>query len=393
LDASDVIEWLATQSFSDGRMGQFGGSYGGATSYQAAAEQPPHLLATAPMISPGSLYSDVIYPGGVKTTERGDIDVWPVTAQLLSLNRINADDEYAANRAHPTYDDYWQPRAITPRVSSIKVPILGIGGWLDANFRSGMLANVEAALDNTWVIYGQWPHLSPVAYQTDCNTCVPQPLPSGVTLAWFDHWVMQLPSVPLPLKAVFVSEEGPRGAGKGWQQVTWDRSASSRPHYQLSSDGTLAPASTASAVMTFHEPAEPDAAGGSAAFTSAALSADHVLTGHAELHLRATLSAADANFYVELIDLDAKGHETLVNDGFLKASHRDSDTAPVAVTPGSAIDYVIRIRGEHYRFVAGHSVRLRISGGKSTSLVPVTEAVDIMLQTGSPSTLHLSPEW
>jgi predicted acyl esterase len=82
LDAYDLIEWLATQPFSDGRMGQFGGSYGGFTSYQAAAEQPPHLLATAPMIPPGSLYHDVIYPGGIKSTERGNIDNWPVSADL-----------------------------------------------------------------------------------------------------------------------------------------------------------------------------------------------------------------------------------------------------------------------------------------------------------------------
>jgi predicted acyl esterase len=131
------------------------------------------------MISPGSLYQDVIYPGGMKTTERGDIDVWPVTAEFLSLGRIDADDEYAANRAHPTYDSYWQERAITPRVTQIHVPILGIGAWEDANFRSGMLANIEAGLDHTWAIYGQWPHLSPVSYQSECDTCVPEPLPSG----------------------------------------------------------------------------------------------------------------------------------------------------------------------------------------------------------------------
>ena len=76
-------------------------------------------------------------------------------------------------------------------------------------------ANIEAALDHTWAIYGQWPHLSPVAYESECDTCVPEPLPSGVTLAWFDHWVMQLPNVPLPKKPVFLSEEGPRGRWDG----------------------------------------------------------------------------------------------------------------------------------------------------------------------------------
>jgi predicted acyl esterase len=374
-------------------MGQFGGSYGGATSYQAAQEQAPHLLATAPMISPGSLYHDVIYPGGIKTTEHGDIDNWPDTAELLSLGRINADQEYAANRAHPTYDDYWQSRSITRRVATIKIPILGIGAWQDANFRSGMLANIEAALDNTWAIYGQWPHLSPVAYQDPCDACVPEPLPSGVTLAWFDHWVMQLPDVPLPLKPMFLSEEAPRDGEPRWRSLVWSKVASTTPSYQLGSDSTLAETAVATESVTFHEPAEPDAPRGSVTFTSAPLSADRVLMGHAELHLRASLSAQDASFYLELIDLDAAGKETLVNDGFLKASHRNSDVTPEPVAAGSAVDYVIPIRAAHYRFSAGHRLRLRVSGGKSTSLVPADPPVDITLQTGASSALYLAPGW
>lgn len=393
LDAHDLVEWLATQSFSDGRMGQFGGSYGGFTTYQAAAEQPPHLLAIAPMIAPGSLYHDVIYPGGIKTTEQGTIDMWPDTAEVLSLGRIDAADEYATNREHPTYDAYWQERSMSGRVAAIRVPILGIGGWEDANFRSGMLADIEGALDNTWAIYGQWPHLSPVAFNAECDTCVPEPLPSGVMLAWFDHWVKQLPDVPLPPEPVFLSEEGPRGVGKGFQEVAWQSSPSSTPSYELGSDGTLAARAIATDNIMFHEPAEPEAAGGSVAFTTAPLDADHVLLGHAALHLRATLSADDANFYVELIDLGPNDQETLVNDGFLKASHRESDTTPEPVTSGTAIDYVIPIRADHHRFVAGHSLRLRISSGKSDSLVPPAQPVDIAIHTGAASALYLSQGW
>nr|MDT0667366.1 CocE/NonD family hydrolase [Micromonospora sp. DSM 115978] len=44
-DARDLVEWLATQPFSDGRVGMFGESYGGQTTYGAAVEQAPHLVA------------------------------------------------------------------------------------------------------------------------------------------------------------------------------------------------------------------------------------------------------------------------------------------------------------------------------------------------------------
>jgi predicted acyl esterase len=59
-----------------------------------------------------------------------------------------------------------------------------------------------------------------------------------------------------------------------------------------------------------------------------------VLIGRPVLDLRATLSAADANFYVHLLDVDDKDMETLVNDGYLKASHRTSHTSPEPVRVG-----------------------------------------------------------
>ena len=48
------------------------------------------------MQSPSSLYHDVIFPGGIKTTERGAIDMWPELAVLTSEGVIDADAEYAA---------------------------------------------------------------------------------------------------------------------------------------------------------------------------------------------------------------------------------------------------------------------------------------------------------
>lgn len=393
IDAYDLIEWLAAQPFSDGRMGQFGGSYGGFTSYQAAAEQPPHLLATAPMIPPGSLYHDVIYPGGIKTTERGIIDAWPVTAELLSLGRINADAEYATNRAHPTFDAYWQERSMYGRVDAIQVPILTIGAWNDGNFRAGTLADIEAGISKTWAIYGQWEHRSPVALEAPCDSCVTEPLPSGVLLAWFDHWVKQLPNVPLPLEPLFISEEGPRGVGQGWRELSWNSAINPTPSYHLGADNTLSSDATATGSISFREPLDPTEAGGSVVFTTTPLDRDHVLAGHPTLHLRATLSASDANFYVELIDVQPNGEESLVNDGFLKASHRSSNTTPEPAIPGSPLDYVIAIRADHYRFAAGNRLRIRISGGDSMSLVPPEESVEVTLETGNSSTLHMPRDW
>src|SRR5882724_11020345 len=42
-DLHDIVEWAASQSWSDGRIGMVGAGYFGMTALEAAAERPPHL--------------------------------------------------------------------------------------------------------------------------------------------------------------------------------------------------------------------------------------------------------------------------------------------------------------------------------------------------------------
>ncbi|MEX1006440.1 MAG: CocE/NonD family hydrolase [Acidimicrobiia bacterium] len=51
-DGYDTVEWVAAQPFCNGRVGCYGTSYGGNTSWQAAIAAPPSLGAIAPVQSP-----------------------------------------------------------------------------------------------------------------------------------------------------------------------------------------------------------------------------------------------------------------------------------------------------------------------------------------------------
>lgn len=387
-DARDLVEWLARQPFCNGQVGQLGESYGGQTAYGAAVERPPHLRAAAPMQPPGNLYDDVIYPGGLKTTEGGALDRWPTGAEIMSGGRIDAEDEYATNRAHPTFDGYWQDRALVGRVADIQVPILAVGGWKDEFFRSGALTMIEGRPDKTWAFYGQWPHMSPVSYEEPPR---PDMLPAGILLAWFDRWLGVDERAPVPDQPTFASFEGPEGVGVGWRLLPWfpwsddERDATC---WMLGADGALEEEGT-EGTATIRQPAEPAEPGGACTFVSGVLAADRVLVGWPTLHFEAVLSAADAHFYAELLDVAPDGTETLVNDGFLKASHRSSHETPAPVRPGGRETYTMRIRANHWRFVTGHRVALRLSGGPSALLSPVSEPVTIEIGTGPSSTLRL----
>jgi predicted acyl esterase len=195
--------------------------------------------------------------------------------------------------------------------------------------------------------------------------------------------------VPIPAKPTFVSFEGPKAKSSGWRELsTWVPEGTSPVTYQLGSGGALTLSASPGQPVTLREPSESNGNSGAATFTSEPLDQDHVLLGRPVLDFRAKLSATDANFYVELLDVDQDNKATLVNDGFLKASHRKSHVTPEPVKVGESVDFHLEVRAQHYRFAAGHRVRLRITSGLRKNLVQPS-AVDVTIETGAAATLRM----
>ena len=64
-DAYDLIEWLAVQSWCNGKVGMSGTSYLAAAQWFTAAERPPHLAAINPEEGFSDLYRDMMVRGGM----------------------------------------------------------------------------------------------------------------------------------------------------------------------------------------------------------------------------------------------------------------------------------------------------------------------------------------
>lgn len=93
-DSFTIIEWLAAQPWSNGKVGMSGRSYPGMTQYQAAAQNPPSLKAIfAEMAGPAAY--DFIYRGGA--FKKDFIDAWGSGTRELDLGisrtpaRVDAD--------------------------------------------------------------------------------------------------------------------------------------------------------------------------------------------------------------------------------------------------------------------------------------------------------------
>jgi len=156
-DAAALIDWIATQSWSDGRVGMYGGSYEGFTQWAAAKHMPKALktiipaVAVAPGIDvpmDGNLFLSFVYPWPFYTTNSKALDD-TMYFNFARWNRLNH-DWYVSGRAyrdldkiegtpnpifeewiaHPTYDSYWQ--SMIPYENDfarINIPVLQTAGY------------------------------------------------------------------------------------------------------------------------------------------------------------------------------------------------------------------------------------------------------------------------
>ncbi len=68
-DGYDVVEWIATQAWSNGKIGTWGPSALGRIQYLTAKEKPPHLTCAVPLVAGPQYNYQEYYPGGVLREE------------------------------------------------------------------------------------------------------------------------------------------------------------------------------------------------------------------------------------------------------------------------------------------------------------------------------------
>jgi hypothetical protein len=156
-DAAALIDWIAAQPWSDGRVGMYGGSYDGFTQWAAAKHMPKALktiipaVAVAPGIDvpmDGNLFQSFLYPWPFYTTNVKGLDD-TTYFNFARWNRLNR-DWYVSGRAyrdldkidgtpnpifdkwiaHPTYDSYWQNMIpYKSEFARINIPVLQTAGY------------------------------------------------------------------------------------------------------------------------------------------------------------------------------------------------------------------------------------------------------------------------
>lgn len=144
-DHYEIIEWIAGQSWSDGRVLGIGSEYYAAAQWQMAIQNPPSLRCIAPVNGLVRPYHDWVFPGGLGSNEF--LQSWYED----SVRRQNAFPRNGPSRlvnfdmrlqmlAHPLYDDFWQIRSSLPYAAAITIPVFVADSWQQ---QRGITGNME----------------------------------------------------------------------------------------------------------------------------------------------------------------------------------------------------------------------------------------------------------
>ena len=191
-DGYDVVEWLAKQPWSNGKVAMFGGSYAGGDQWQVAGAHPPHLVAIAPVASVRygvdfpmahglfgaydeqwlTLTTGHPFHGSTFANDGLWNDIFTrlykqgKAFSTLDIEAGNPNPTFHTWISHPEFDAYW--KGLSPQkaeIAKIDLPMLVITGARDGD-QGGTLSFYKDVIDNHggnqpanyFLVVGPWDH-------------------------------------------------------------------------------------------------------------------------------------------------------------------------------------------------------------------------------------------
>ncbi len=434
-DGDDTLNWIARQTWSDGKVGMAGDSYVGIVQWKAALLQNPHLKAIFPVVSGYDDYRDRFYStgGAMKLGHRlewmsenlrvpgfhPDFEKYifhlPLrTSDVAATGQTS--EMYREVAAHPSFDAFWRAISVREHLDKIRIPVFAVGGWYDNYAQSDLEA--YAALHKSSglnrVVIGPWPHnMSAPFHGVDFGAGSAAPI-RNYQLEWFDQWLKgqdtQLMSTP-PVR-LFVM-----GANQWIESREWPPEQA-RPHsFYLQANGLLDEKPLGAGDDHYvYDPRDPaPTRGGSVccnpkifpwgpmdqrsveqradvlAYTTPPLKRDVEVVGPVKAVLYIATTARDTDFTAKLVDVFPDGATRNLTDGLLRLRYRKSLEKPELATPGEIYQITVDAGVTGNLFLKGHRIRIEISssnfprfdrnpntGGPvadETRLLPATETI------------------
>ena len=385
-DGNNIVEWLAAQPWSNGRVGMFGSSYPGQTAYLVATTKPPHLTAISANLLHSDIYRDIFMPGGVQnilfpslwtyglgvvagphripitSAQNGTIPNDEICTQAQATRYGVGDlpqpwNEAATAATRSTDDEWYQIRAAITYADLIKIPYYQQADWQDEQVGPRAVVLFHHIHPDPRTIVdkdGRTVTVVPKKFVTSNGDHGFGNFAGRDRWSWFDIWLLDMPDSAGLLDHAIVNHfevhDDGTGAvatksGPAWPfpDTTWTRMYLhegkaldfSAPTGAEASDDYLSGVArqgwfqyTDAAQKNFASDVTtarnlPDEVW----YETAPLADNLVIAGPIIADIQAAIVGTDVDFFVSISDVWPDGSVSYLQRGFLKASHRAIDPA------------------------------------------------------------------
>ncbi|WP_246096057.1 CocE/NonD family hydrolase [Paenibacillus sinopodophylli] len=423
-DGLDTVNWIVKQSWMNGNIGTFGGSYLGHVQWSIADQVPPEVKTMYFSIYGGEPY-DLFYMNGmfkqdlwtkwaVEMRPGGNDNLTPVekSEEAMHVNPHIEMDQQLFGQELPWYRNwitnpgpgsaYWNTgfwSEFKEVAGKVNIPILFQGGWFDFFLKSGInsFQNLpEKTRKESRFIIGPWHHANMPAGELDYpNESVLGMFQIKSALEWFDH---HLKGNSYPhrkgVAETYVIGEGVWKNWEDWIQPTGTRKlflkASNKTNSQI---GILdnqnseqsesisykydpnAPVPSKGGANIYANPADPNGAASVCSvvqdepatrkdvitFISAPLEEDLRIAGSIKVRLSVSSDAEDTAFTAKVMEIFPDGKAYNIQDSISTLAYRNGALQPLDYCPGELVEVDLELLSTTWTVKRGSRIRLDVS--------------------------------
>ncbi len=379
-DGYDLVEWLGTRDWSNGRVAMTGASYDGTTANAAAVERPPHLATIVP-VSAISRWWGYAYQQGTRSTysgESADIDPPSDTptdfmfaygflpppdpaaltdAQQTSMRWNLCDRVEKALHGYntqPDYDAFWKERDYLRLAHRVNVPVLVAHGDLDFNVKTWEgTAWFQALRTEKALVMGQWPHASPRGRYAEWDVFLE---------AWFERWLYGVRNgiEHEPLVRI-QTNDGEWHEDYYWGPRTNSKMKLTGDDVTILDDGLLTESEMLRGIGEGRRFVRVEVRGSEGVGR---------IAGRPILRLVAKSDQPSTHFVAVLCDVGANGACRVVSRAFFNARYRDGLAKGKDLEPGRTYLFDLEFIDKDYVVAKDHHLELLIASSSNTWVAP-----------------------
>lgn len=418
-DGNEMMTWIASQPWSDGRIATFGSSYSGKNQWLMAREANPHHTAIVSGVAGADEFHDGARYNGVPKLDlrftwlagmygrvnqpRAGWD-WSAAAWQLPLSTM---DQAVGRDLEPwraymerEYRDreFWRPLELRGSYQDFDIPSWSVTGWWDGQIRGAVQHHSESVRtgdpSSHALVIGPWLHgvnrdrqIGERDYGTEAIINL-----TGLRDEWLDHRLRDGPPPRMPNVLYFVQGLNEWRSADAWPipdtRYTEFFFESGGSANTLFGDGTLRTGEPGRGPPDefAYDPRNPvptlssrtsGARGGILqgsvdnrvvqtrsdvlVYTSDVLNESIEVSGPVTAHVFFSTDVPDTDITVKLLDVTPDGRALNVTHGIARARYRNSYTEPSLLEPGQVYEIVVELYPTSIQFERGHRIRVEVS--------------------------------